>query len=147
MRGSKLLIRVICWRKTRIQKNWLMRRCFWRCASCLPHADRPRNSANWRHAAPNHIQVLFVRHLSRGWRTVQRWALLRRCCSSLGMPPMYPVAIAMWRAADHYGLVIGLVYRRMAQRGAAGVYAALLPTMAAGRACLRAWLRVVLLGF
>ena len=50
-----------------------------------------------------------------------------------GMPPMYPVAIAMAFELLTYGLVIGLVYRRMAQKGAAGVYAALLTAMAAGR--------------
>ena len=32
-----------------------------------------------------------------------------------------------------YGLVIGLVYRRMAQKGVAGVYAALVTAMVAGR--------------
>ena len=46
---------------------------------------------------------------------------------------MYPVAIAMAFELLTYGLVIGLVYRRMAQKGAAGVYAALLTAMAAGR--------------
>ncbi len=77
---------------------------------------------------PMHIPVLLC-GLVCGWQYGA--AVLRSVL--FGMPPMYPVAIAMAFELLTYGLVIGLVYRRMAQKGFAGVYAALLTAMVAGR--------------
>ena len=77
---------------------------------------------------PMHIPVLLC-GLVCGWQYGA--AVLRSVL--FGMPPMYPVAIAMAFELLTYGLVIGLVYRRMAQKGLAGVYAALVTAMVAGR--------------
>ena len=75
---------------------------------------------------PMHIPVLLC-GLVCGWQYGAAVGFVAPLLRSVlfGMPPMYPVLT--------YGLVIGLVYRRMAQKGAAGVYAALLTAMAAGR--------------
>ena len=96
---------------------------------------------------PMHIPVLLC-GLVCGWQYGAAVGFVAPLLRSLlfGMPPMYPVAIAMAFELLTYGLVIGLVYRRMAQKGAAGVYAALLTAMVAGRLV---WgvAEVVLLGF
>ena len=70
---------------------------------------------------PMHIPVLLC-GLVCGWQYGAAVGFVAPLLRSVlfGMPPMYPV-------------VIGLVYRRMAQKGAAGVYAALLTAMVAGR--------------
>ena len=70
---------------------------------------------------PMHIPVLLC-GLVCGWQYGAAVGFVAPLLRSVlfGMPPMYPVAI-------------GLVYRRMAQKGAAGVYAALLTAMVAGR--------------
>ena len=83
---------------------------------------------------PMHIPVLLC-GLVCGWQYGAVVGFVAPLLRSVlfGMPPMYPVAIAMAFELLTYGLVIGLVYRRMAQKGAAGVYAALLTAMAAGR--------------
>ena len=83
---------------------------------------------------PMHIPVLLC-GLVCGWQYGAAVGFVAPLLRSVlfGMPPMYPVAIAMAFELLTYGLVIGLVYRRMAQKGAAGVYAALLTAMAAGR--------------
>lgn len=132
VRGSNFLIRVICCEKPEYKKIGLCSAVFG-AVPCAAHADGP-DSANWQHAAPDAYSGAFVRPCLR---------LAVRCSGGFvapllrsvlfGMPPMYPVAIAMAFELLTYGLVIGLVYRRMAQKGAAGVYAALLTAMAAGR--------------
>ena len=83
---------------------------------------------------PMHIPVLLC-GLVCGWQYGAVVGFVAPLLRSVlfGMPPMYPVAIAMAFELLTYGLAIGLVYRRMAQKGAAGVYAALLTAMAAGR--------------
>lgn len=83
---------------------------------------------------PMHIPVLLC-GLVCGWQYGAAVGFVAPLLRSVlfGMPPMYPVAIAMAFELLTYGLVIGLVYRRMAQKGAAGVYAALLTAMVAGR--------------
>ena len=116
VRGSNFLIRVICCEKPEYKKIGLCSAVFG-AVPCAAHADGP-DSANWQHAAPDAYSGAVA-------------PLLRSVL--FGMPPMYPVAIAMAFELLTYGLVIGLVYRRMAQKGAAGVYAALLTAMAAGR--------------
>lgn len=83
---------------------------------------------------PMHIPVLLC-GLVCGWQYGAVVGFVAPLLRSVlfGMPPMYPVAIAMAFELLTYGLVIGLVYRRMAQKGAAGVYAALVTAMVAGR--------------
>ena len=83
---------------------------------------------------PMHIPVLLC-GLVCGWQYGAAVGFVAPLLRSVlfGMPPMYPVAIAMAFELLTYGLVIGLVYRRMVQKGAAGVYAALLTAMVAGR--------------
>ncbi len=62
-----------------------------------------------------------------------------------GMPPMYPVAIAMAVELACYGVVIGLVYRLRKKRDTLGVYISLVSAMILGRVM---WgvAQVVLLG-
>ena len=131
VRGSNFLIRVICCEKPEYKKIGLCSAVFGAVPRAA-HADGP-DSANWQHAAPDAYSGAFVRPCLR---------LAVRCSGFVapllrsvlfGMPPMYPVAIAMAFELLTYGLVIGLVYRRMAQKGVAGVYAALVTAMAAGR--------------
>ena len=83
---------------------------------------------------PMHIPVLLC-GLVCGWQYGAVVGFVAPLLRSVlfGMPPMYPVAIAMAFELLTYGLVIGLVYRRLAQKGVAGVYAALVTAMAAGR--------------
>ena len=83
---------------------------------------------------PMHIPVLLC-GLVCGWQYGAVVGFVAPLLRSVlfGMPPMYPVAIAMAFELLTYGLVIGLVYRRLAQKGLAGVYAALLTAMVAGR--------------
>ena len=127
VRGSNFLIRVICCEKPEYQKIGLCGAVFG-AVPCAAHADGP-DSANWQYAAPDAYSGAFVRQYGAAVGFVA--PLLRSVL--FGMPPMYPVAIAMAFELLTYGLVIGLVYRRMVQKGAAGVYAALLIAMVAGR--------------
>ena len=95
---------------------------------------------------PMHIPVLLC-GLVCGWQYGAAVGFVGPLLRSVlfVMPPMYPVAIAMAFELLTYGLVIGLVYRRMAQKGLAGVYAALLTAMVAGR-LVWGMAEVVLLG-
>ena len=101
-----------------------------RCFGAVPraaHADGP-DSANWQHAAPDAYSGAFVRpclRLQYGAAVGFVAPLLRSVL--FGMPPMYPVAIAMAFELLTYGLVIGLVYRRMAQRVRQGCMQRCLP--------------------
>ena len=91
---------------------------------------------------PMHIPVLLC-GLVCGWQYGAVVGFVAPLLRSVlfGMPPMYPVAIAMAFELLTYGLVIGLVYRRLAQKGLAGVYAALVTAMVAAwlRLCCWAW--------
>lgn len=50
-----------------------------------------------------------------------------------GMPPIYPVALAMAFELAAYGLIIGLVYTALHKRGLAALYGSLLVAMVGGR--------------
>ena len=83
---------------------------------------------------PMHIPVLLC-GLVCGWQYGAAVGFVAPLLRSLlfTMPKLYPVAIAMAFELLTYGLVIGLVYRRLAKKGTVGVYAALLTAMVAGR--------------
>lgn len=95
--------------------------------------------------APMHLPVLlcgflcgpFYAALVGAVAPVLRFALF-------GMPPLFPTGIAMCFELATYGLISGLLYRRLPRR-AWSVYAALIAAMAAGRL---AWgiAQVILLG-
>ena len=95
---------------------------------------------------PMHIPVLLC-GLICGWQYGLGIGFVLPLLRSLlfTMPKLYPVAIAMAFELLTSGLVIGLVYRRLAKKGTVGVYAALLTAMAAGRLVWGA-AEVVLLG-
>lgn len=83
---------------------------------------------------PMHIPVLLC-GLVCGWQYGAAVGFVAPLLRSLlfTMPKLYPVAIAMAFELLTYGLVIGLVYRRLAKKGMVGVYAALITAMVAGR--------------
>ena len=83
---------------------------------------------------PMHIPVLLC-GLVCGWQYGAAVGFVAPLLRSLlfTMPKLYPVAIAMAFELLAYGLVIGLVYRRLAKKGMVGVYAALVTAMVAGR--------------
>ena len=83
---------------------------------------------------PMHIPVLLC-GLVCGWQYGAAVGFVAPLLRSLlfTMPKLYPVATAMAFELLTYGLVIGLVYRRLAKKGMVGVYAALVTAMVAGR--------------
>lgn len=83
---------------------------------------------------PMHIPVLLC-GLVCGWQYGAAVGFVAPLLRSLlfTMPKLYPVAIAMAFELLTYGLVIGLLYRRLAKKGMVGVYAALITAMVAGR--------------
>ena len=83
---------------------------------------------------PMHIPVLLC-GLVCGWQYGAAVGFVAPLLRSLlfTMPKLYPVAIAMAFELLTYGLVIGLVYRRLAKKGMVGGYAALVTAMVAGR--------------
>lgn len=83
---------------------------------------------------PMHIPVLLC-GLVCGWQYGAAVGFVAPLLRSLlfTMPKLYPVAIAMAFELLTYGLIIGLVYRRLAKKGMVGVYAALVTAMVAGR--------------
>lgn len=83
---------------------------------------------------PMHIPVLLC-GLVCGWQYGAAVGFVAPLLRSLlfTMPKLYPVAIAMAFELLTYGLVIGLIYRRLAKKGMVGVYAALVTAMMAGR--------------
>lgn len=83
---------------------------------------------------PMHIPVLFC-GLICGWQYGAIVGFIAPLLRSVlfGMPPMYPVALAMAFELAAYGLLIGLLYARLHRRGVAGVYMALVPAMIGGR--------------
>lgn len=50
-----------------------------------------------------------------------------------GMPPMYPVALSMAFELATYGMISGLVYAKLKDRGVSGIYASLISAMIIGR--------------
>lgn len=64
---------------------------------------------------------------------------------TLGMPPLFPVAISMAFELATYGIVIGLVYQKLRPQSIKTVYAALITAMIAGR-LIWGLTRVVMLG-
>ena len=95
---------------------------------------------------PMHIPVLLC-GLVCGWQYGAAVGFVAPLLRSLlfTMPKLYPVAIAMAFELLTYGLVIGLVYRRLAKKGMVGVYAVLITAMVAGR-LVWGMAEVVLLG-
>ncbi len=83
---------------------------------------------------PMHIPVLFCGLLC-GWQYGLAVGFAAPLLRSVlfGMPPMYPVALAMAFELAAYGLIIALVYARLPRRGLGAVYGALLAAMVGGR--------------
>ena len=83
---------------------------------------------------PMHLPVLLA-----GYLCGPLWAagvgavapLLRNLL--FGMPPLYPVGLSMTVELAVYGLVVGLVWPRVREKGAAGVYMALVSAQLVGR--------------
>ncbi|WP_295419660.1 ECF transporter S component [uncultured Subdoligranulum sp.] len=83
---------------------------------------------------PMHIPVLLCGLLC-GWQyglVIGFVAPLLRS-TLFGMPPIYPVALAMAFELAAYGLIIGLVYTALHKRGLAALYGSLLVAMVGGR--------------
>lgn len=83
---------------------------------------------------PMHIPVLLCGLLC-GWQYGLVIGFVAPLLRSVlfGMPPMYPVAIAMAFELAAYGLIIGLVYRLPPKHGVAALYISLLTAMVGGR--------------
>lgn len=83
---------------------------------------------------PMHIPVLLC-GLICGWQYGLVVGFVAPLLRSVlfGMPPMYPVAIAMAFELAAYGLIIGLVYAAVQKRGVAALYISLLTAMVGGR--------------
>ena len=83
---------------------------------------------------PMHIPVLLC-GLICGWQYGLVVGFVAPLLRSVlfGMPPMYPVAIAMAFELAAYGLIIGLVYVAVHKRGVAALYISLLSAMVGGR--------------
>lgn len=84
---------------------------------------------------PMHLPV-FLGGLLLGWQYgLILGAVLPLMCSLLfGMPPLYPVALAMTFELATYGAVAGALYRRSPWKCLRALYRALLLAMFAGRA-------------
>lgn len=82
---------------------------------------------------PMHIPVLLCGFVC-GWPYGLAVGLIAPVLRSLlfGMPPMFPVAIAMSFELATYGLVAGYLYRLL-PRKSSSVYLALIPAMLVGR--------------
>lgn len=83
---------------------------------------------------PMHIPVLLC-GLICGWQYGLVVGFVAPLLRSVlfGMPPMYPVAIAMAFELAAYGLIIGLVYAAVHKRGVEALYISLLTAMVGGR--------------
>ena len=83
---------------------------------------------------PMHIPVLLCGRIC-GWQYGLVVGFVAPLLRSVlfGMPPMYPVAIAMAFELAAYGLIIGLVYAAVHKRGVAALYISLLTAMVGGR--------------
>lgn len=83
---------------------------------------------------PMHIPVLLCGLLC-GWQYGLVIGFVAPLLRSVlfGMPPIYPVALAMAFELAAYGLIIGLVYTALHKRGLAALYGSLLVAMVGGR--------------
>ena len=83
---------------------------------------------------PMHIPVLLC-GLICGWQYGLVIGFVAPLLRSVlfGMPPMYPVALAMAFELAAYGLIIGLVYAAVHKRGLAALYISLFTAMIGGR--------------
>lgn len=83
---------------------------------------------------PMHIPVLLC-GLICGWPCGLVIGFAAPLLRSLlfGMPPLYPVAIAMAFELAAYGFIIGLLYARARRRSVAALYGSLLAAMVGGR--------------
>lgn len=83
---------------------------------------------------PMHIPVLLCGLLC-GWQYGLVIGFVAPLLRSVlfGMPPIYPVALAMAFELAAYGLTIGLVYTALHKRGLAALYGSLLVAMVGGR--------------
>ena len=83
---------------------------------------------------PMHIPVLLCGLLC-GWQYGLVIGFVAPLLRSVlfGMPPIYPVALAMAFELAAYGLIIGLVYTALHKRGLAALYGSLLVAMLGGR--------------
>ena len=83
---------------------------------------------------PMHIPVLLC-GLICGWQYGLVIGFVAPLLRSVlfGMPPMYPVAIAMAFELAAYGLIIGLTYAAVQKRGVAALYGSLIAAMIGGR--------------
>ncbi len=83
---------------------------------------------------PMHIPVILC-GLICGWKYGLGLGLSLPLIRSLifGMPPMYPVAIAMAFELGTYGLVVGLIYFLSKRRNVGTVYIAMIIAMISGR--------------
>lgn len=83
---------------------------------------------------PMHIPVLFC-GLICGWPYGLVVGFVAPLLRSLlfGMPPMYPVAIAMAFELAAYGCIIGVLYARARHQNIGALYASLLTAMVGGR--------------
>lgn len=83
---------------------------------------------------PMHIPVLLCGLLC-GWQYGLVIGFVAPLLRSVlfGMPPMYPVALAMAFELAAYGLIIGLVYAAVHKGGLAALYTSLIAAMIGGR--------------
>ena len=83
---------------------------------------------------PMHIPVLLCGLLC-GWQYGLVIGFVAPLLRSVlfGMPPIYPVALAMAFELAAYGLIIGPVYTALHKRGLAALYGSLLVAMVGGR--------------
>lgn len=83
---------------------------------------------------PMHFPVLLAGYLCGGF-----WAGLVGFVAPLlrfvlfGMPPIYPIGLSMAFEMAVYGVVVGLIYPKVKEKGVLGVYLSLVPAMVAGR--------------
>ena len=83
---------------------------------------------------PMHIPVLLCGMIVGGpWGAAVGFVapLLRSFLFS--MPPLYPVAVSMAFELAAYGFVSGFFYRRLREKGVAGIYVSLVAAMLLGR--------------
>lgn len=84
---------------------------------------------------PMHLPV-FLCGLICGWQYGAAVGLSLPLLRSLtlGMPPLFPTAVAMAVELEVYGLVAGLIYSKVQRRGISAVYMSMVPAMIVGRA-------------
>jgi len=96
---------------------------------------------------PMHLPTILCGFLcGGGWGAAVGFiAPILRSALTGGFPPMFPTAAAMAFEMAAYGLVCGLLYRRL-PKTTAGIYTALIAAMLAGRAVWGVVMSVLLAG-